>query len=111
MFFLINILFNKTGLISIEKRRVRGDLIQVFKILKGVDKLDYSNFFEIQSSSRTRGHNYKLVKHRSRLDIRKNFFSQRVVNVWNSLPQVVVDADSVNSFKNRLDKFNRYFEL
>jgi len=54
-----------------QKRRVRGDLIQVFTILKGVDKLDYSNFFEIQSSSRTRGHNYKLLKHRSRLDIRK----------------------------------------
>jgi len=52
---------NRTGLISMEKRRVRGDLIQVFNILKGVDKLDYSNFFEINFSSRTRGHNYKLV--------------------------------------------------
>jgi len=55
--------------------------------------------------------NYFHFFHRSRLDIRKNFFSQRVVNVWNSLPQVVVDADSVNSFKNRLDKFHGYFEL
>ena len=99
----------ETGLISLEKRRVRGDLIQVFKLLKGIDKLDYNRFFEIQSSDRTRGHNCRIVKKRSRLDIRKYFFSQRVVNVWNSLPQVVVDADTVNSFKNRLDNYNKYF--
>ena len=98
-----------TGLICMEKRRVRGDLIEVFKILKGIDKLDFSKFFVLQKSNRTRGHNCRIVKQRSRLDIRKYFFSQRVVNAWNSLPQDVVDADSVNSFKNRLDKFDRYF--
>jgi len=98
-----------TGLISMEKRRVRGDLIEAYKILKGKDQVNYKNFFEIQSSSRTRGHNCRIVKQRSHLDIRKYFFSQRVVNAWNKLPQVVVDAESVNSFKNKLDKFDKYF--
>ena len=43
------------------------------------------------------------------MDIRKYFSSQRVVNTWNSLPQIVVDADSVNLFNNRLDEFDKYF--
>jgi hypothetical protein len=42
-------------------------------------------------------------------DIRKNFFSQRVINAWNGLSQFVVDAVTVNAFKNRLDKFDRFF--
>ena len=45
----------------------------------------------------------------SLLDIRKYFLSQRVVNTWNSLPQIVVNTDLVNSFKNRLDEFDKYF--
>jgi len=47
----------------------------------------------------------KLLKQRASLDVRKFFFSQRVVNEWNLLPQDVVDATSVNQFKNRPDKF------
>ena len=99
----------KTGLILLEKRRVRGDLIQVFKMLKGFDKVDFRIFFEISSNDKTRGHSFKLVKKGSKGDIRKNFFTQRVVNSWNSLPQVVVDADTINCFKNRLDKFDKYW--
>lgn len=101
---------NYTGLIKLEKRRARGDLIQVFKIIKGIDKVDYRDYFEIVCSNRTRGHNLKLVKVGCKLEIRKNFFSQRVVNAWNGLPQDVVDAITVNSFKNRLDKFDKYFK-
>jgi len=104
-----NIAYNdrleKTGLTTLENRRIRGDLIQVFKIVKGFDKLDYSNFFEL-SSSITRGHSYKLVKNRCNGKLRGNFFSQRVINSWNNLDQYVVDADSVNCFKNRIDPFN-----
>ncbi len=101
----------KTGLIPLEKRRVRGDLIQVFKMLKGFEKTDFNRFFKISPVCKTRGHSYKLIKQSCNGDLRKNFFTQRVVNSWNSLPQEVVDADSVNSFKNRLDKFDRYFVL
>ena len=100
---------DSTGLLTLEKRRVRGDLIQVFKMIRGIDKIDYRNFFEIRNSNLTRGHNCKLVKKRSRLELRRNFFSQRVVNTWNGLPQSVIDAESVNSFKNKLDKFGNYF--
>jgi ribonucleases P/MRP protein subunit RPP40 len=99
----------KTGLITLEKRRVRGDLIQVFKIIKGLDKLDFNMFFELSTNARTRGHSLKLVKKFCKGDHRKYFFSQRVVNIWNGLPHDVVAADTVNCFKNRLDRFNRYF--
>ena len=93
-----------TGLTTLEDRRTRGDMIEVFKMLKGISKVDSSRWFRLAENSRTRGHSFKLVKCRSRLDVRKNFFSQRVVNTWNSLPAVVVEADSVNSFKNKYDK-------
>jgi ribonuclease P/MRP protein subunit RPP40 len=94
-----------TGLTSLEDRRTRGDLIEVFKMIKGISKLDYRAFFRLDANSRTRGHTYKLVKERSRLDIRKNYFSQRIVSEWNKLPTSVVAAESVNSFKNRYDSF------
>ena len=94
------------GLISIEERQTRGDLIQVFKLIKGIDSnVDYREFFQLADYSRTRGHSFKIIKVRSRLEIRRNFFSQRVVNSWNELPQYIADADSINSFKNRLDSY------
>lgn len=94
-----------TGLTTLEVRRDRGDLIELFKLIKGIDKVDYKKFFQLANNDRTRGHKYKIVKLRSRLEIRKHFFSQRVVNNWNSLPSYVVEAESVNSFKNRIDKY------
>ena len=88
-----------------DQNLIRGDLIQVFKIIKGYDRINCNTFFNIKSSSKTRGHQFKIEKKRSRLEIRRNFFSQRVVNRWNSLPDSVVDAESVNTFKNRYDKY------
>ena len=94
-----------TGLTTLEDRRNRGDVIEVFKYLKGFSDIDFGKYFKIVENSRTRGHKYKIEKVRSRLDIRKNFFTQRVVNDWNTLPGVVVEATSVNGFKNRYDKY------
>lgn len=94
-----------TRLSTLEERRDRGDLIEVYKFVRGINKVDYRKFFTISNSNRTRGHKYKLVKSRSRLDIRKNFFSQRIVNNWNALPAEVVDAKSVNCFKKHYDKY------
>ena len=95
----------KTGLTTLEERRTRGDLIEAFKMIKGLNKTDSKRFFTIAHSSRTRGHRLKIVKNRSRLDIRQNVFSQRVVNMWNELPEIVVESESVNSFKNKYDKY------
>ena len=74
-------------------------------MLKGIAKLDHSLFFKLSGDSKVRGHTYKIVKRSFRLDVRKNFFSSRVVDAWNELPQYVVDAETVNSFQARLDKF------
>ena len=52
----------------------------------------------------TRGNSLKLQKPRHRLNVRDNYFANRVVNLWNSLPDNVVTAPSVDSFKRRLDK-------
>lgn len=59
--------------------------------------------FVNNTDSTTRGHRYKLKKARSNTTLRQTFFSQRVVDRWNGLPSEVVDAPSLNSFKNRLD--------
>ena len=70
-------------------------MIQVFKFLTDSDSLGSCSYLGKVSSSRTRGHDWKLAKGFSRLDIMKFSFSQRVVNEWNSLPVWVVDSDSV----------------
>lgn len=96
----------KLRLTTLQKRRSRGDMIEVFKIVTAREKVPMDQFFHLADNSHgLRGHTLKLVKERARLDIRKYFFSQRVVGVWNSLPQHVVDAVSVNAFKNALDRF------
>ena len=77
-------------------------------MVKDENKSDFCKFFQIQNSNRSRGHNYKLFKQRSHLDLKKNFFSQRVVNTGNNLSQAVVDTVSIDSFKNRLDDFDKY---
>jgi len=90
------------GWTTLETRRLRGDLIQAFKMLKGIDNVDSSHYF-IRSSTGLRGHSLKLYKSGSRLDIRKYFFSQRVVEEWNRLPESAIQCETVNSFKNKLD--------
>jgi len=95
----------RLGLTTLQTRRVRGDLIEVFKIMTGRERINRDQFFHLsQNLHGLRGHSLKITKERSSRDVRKYFFSQRVVNDWNKLPQHVVDAETVNGFKNALDK-------
>lgn len=92
------------GLWTLEERRNRADLIEVFKMIKGLSATPWSSFFQTAAESSTRGHSWKFAKKSCRSDTRLYFFSQRVVNRWNSLSQLEVDAPSINSFKHHLEK-------
>ena len=93
------------GMPTLEFRRLRSDMIQVFRILRGIDKIDHSKLFKLANNNRTRGHTLRLKKVMSNTNLRKNSFTQRVVAPWNSLSEDVVSAPSVDSFKQRLNKF------
>lgn len=90
------------GLESLELRRLRADLCLTYSLLRGIVRVDYTKFFELRMDKRTRGHSWKLVVQSSKLNCRKHFFSNRIVNCWNSLPALVVQAPSLGSFKARL---------
>ena len=70
-------------------------MVQVYKILNAIDIVDKDKLFTLSEYTSTRGHPKKLYKERPRLNIRANSFSNRVVNVWNNLPEQVVMAPSL----------------
>ena len=88
------------GMYSMKGRLVRQDLIQIWKIMHGKSPL-LSHLFVLQDTI-TRGHDFKIFISRFHTDVRKRFFSVRTIETWNSLPQNVVAAPSLNSFKTRL---------
>ena len=91
------------GLFSLEKRRVWGHLIAVFQCLKGAYKEDGDKLFRRVCCNRTKGNGFKLKEGIFRLDIRKKFFTMRVVKQRNRLPREVVDAPSLETLKVRLN--------
>jgi hypothetical protein len=92
------------NLFPLSYRQNRGDLILAYRIIRDPGSgLNFDDFFSYSTTTNLRGHPWKLKKERSRLLLRQNFFSQRVVNPWNSLPVSVIEAPNVNIFKSRLD--------
>ncbi|MEL7309200.1 MAG: hypothetical protein AAGK05_15980 [Pseudomonadota bacterium] len=93
------------NLLTLFARRIKHDLIFVYKLFHGGINLDASKFFTVACERRTRGHSLKLQVNYSRLTVRKNFFSQRVISHWNDLPSECANAPSLSSFKFTLSQY------
>ena len=91
-------------------RRLRGGLIETYKILNNhYDPLTTKSLLTL-SKANTRSHNFKLLKPRVNTNLFLNFYSNRVINKWNSLPSKVVEATSINCFKNHSDHHFKDFK-
>ena len=93
------------GLYSLTQRRNRGDMILVFKIIKGLVNIDMTKLFEFADYTSTRGHKYKLKTPKvCNTEIRNRYFSQRIVLPWNKLPHSIINATTVEMFKREYDR-------
>ena len=90
---------------TLKYRRLRGDMMEVFKLVHNYYDSEAAVNLNFNTCSLTRGNMYKLQKSACHYNLRKHSFCSRVVNIWNSLPNEVVEADTINIFKNRLDKY------
>ena len=95
----------KLELFSMSFRRLRGDMIETFKVLNGIYDEDTAPTLTLSKNTRTRGNIQKLEIQKSKLNVRKNFFTVRVGKYWNSLPNYVINCEKVKDFKNNLDLF------
>ena len=90
---------------SLKYRRLRGDMIQVYKIVKGIDDVQLENFFEINSFDKTRNTGDKFYIQFARNNSRKNCFSMRTAPIWNTkLTPLTKKSKDLNSFKEQLDR-------
>ena len=89
---------------SLEYRRLRGDMIEVYKMVHGLyDPLSTKSLFTFKTETRTRGHSLQLEKTHANTTRYLKFFTNRIINFWNNLPEHIVKAGTVNTFKNALD--------
>ena len=101
------------NLTRLSDRRKRGDAIQAFKFHKGFNKISWYHPNKAPTSielpgpaGSTRTYNHRLYEQFTKCKARENFFSNRIVEMWNKLPPKIVDSATVNGFKNRYDKRN-----
>lgn len=91
------------NLFSLKKRRLRGRIIECFKIIKGFNNINPSNLFTFNQKTATRGNSLKLSGSTVNLNITKYFFTNDVIDNWNSLPEEAVQCTTIDSFKKKLD--------
>ena len=96
---------SKLELPTLVFRRLHGDMIEVFKILSGIYDQNTVPSMSLTLPATTTGHNKKLFKPFCNKNVRRKYFTVRVIETWNSLPHEFVNANSVNAFKKRLDKY------
>ena len=93
----------KLQLPTLRYRRLRGDMIETYKLLHDIYDPILPKLLDLVEKSTTRGHSFKLPNKSVKNNIKGHVFSQRILNDCNSLPEDVVSAPSVNAFKNRFD--------
>jgi len=93
------------GILSLETRRLRYQLIMIYKMCKGFINMDPSELFDMKNDRRLRGHAMNIVQKHANTSNRLNFFSVSAIPIWNSLSQYDVDAPTVLAFKSRLSNF------
>jgi hypothetical protein len=102
------------GLTTLKERRERGDAIQFYKLKNGFNTIDWYHPNSLTNSINTagpasgiRGHNQRYQRQFTRnCPSRENYFTNRTIPIWNSLPKEAIKARTVNEFKAKLDKFN-----
>ncbi len=95
----------RLNLNSLERRRVKGDLIEVYNWMQGYNKGDINKVLIAREQDTTRSNGFKLDKFRFKRDIGKNWFTKRVLNEWNRLISHGGSANTEDTFKKSLDKF------
>ena len=88
---------------TLETRTLRVDVIEIFKIIKGFDKVNYLKLFHL-STTGLRGHNLKLFKPSFKRNVGKYTFSNRVIDSWNRLSEDIIACESLDNFKKKLDR-------
>ena len=103
----------KLKLPTLAYRRKRGDMIETYKITSGTYDTLIPPLFQqhLDVTMETSGHSKKLYLRRASTNIRRNFFTHRVISIWNSLPENVKSARNVNIFESRLDKYWIYQDI
>jgi hypothetical protein len=91
---------------SLKFRRLRGDLIQAYKIVNGIENIDTKTLFQLNTNSKTRNLQNNICIRDCRTNKRKFSFSNRVAPAWSKLPVTTKNANNLNTFKNLLEKIN-----
>ena len=92
------------NLISLEQKRLRGQLIEVFKFTRRFNNATVRGLFDLDFNNRTRNNREKLIVKCFNTSIAQHFYPIKITTTWNALPSNIVSSRTVNTFKNRLDE-------